>query len=219
MRNGAGRAYAMVAIIAAFVAAVAVFATGKHALHLAINRIGDPRWDALFAYGTHLADGWMAVGIGLVFLFIRWRWFLLLACSVAGSALITQFLKHTFFSDADRPFMALAQMPGLRLVPGVEMLHHNSFPSGHSTCAFSLCAVLALVSGKRWVGAGLAALAVLLALSRVYLSQHYTEDVLCGGVIGLGTTWLVQRWLYESPFATKPWLDKAWVPWRSRRHQ
>ena len=130
-----------------------------------------------------------------------------MAASVLGSSIIAQLLKRTLFADVDRPSMFMDGMPGLRLLPGVEMLHHNSFPSGHSTCAFSMCFVAAVLIGRPVPAAFLALSAGLLALTRVYLSQHFTEDVLCGAVIGTGTAWLAYRWLYTSSFAKKEWLE------------
>ena len=186
---------------------IAVLFNGHFELHAAINRWTGQALDPLFKYGTHLADGLIPTAFGLAFLFIRWRWFLLVAVSVLGSSIIAQLLKRTLFADVDRPSMFLDGMPGLRLVPGVEMLHHNSFPSGHSTCAFSMCFVAAVLIGRPVPAAFLALLAGLLAFSRVHLSQHFTEDVLCGAVIGTCTAWLAYRWLYTSTFAKKQWLE------------
>jgi membrane-associated phospholipid phosphatase len=209
MRDRSMRIFLVVASLLALPTFIAVLLNGHLELHAAINRWTTPALDPLFKYGTYLADGLIPTAFGLVFLFIRWRWFLLVAASVLGSSIIAQLLKHLFFADVDRPSMFLADMAGLRLVPGVEMLHHNSFPSGHSTCAFSMCFVAAVLIGRPLPAALLALLAGLLAFSRVYLSQHFTEDVLCGAVIGTGTAWLAYRWLYSSAFAQRPWLDRS----------
>ena len=55
----------------------------------------------------------------------------------------------------------------------------------------------------------LALLAAGLGLSRIYLSQHFTEDVVAGATIGTLTAYLVYRWLYVSPFASRSWLDRS----------
>lgn len=207
MRDRAVWTYVAVVVLMIMPSLVLVIFNGHLELHAAINRITSPGLDPLFKYGTHLADGLVPTAFGIVFLFIRWRWFLAVAASVLGSSIIVQLLKHSFFSDVDRPSMFLEGMPGLRLVQGVEMLHHNSFPSGHSTCAFSMCFVAAVLFGRPWIAAALAILAGLLAFSRIYLSQHFVEDVLCGAIIGTGTSWLVYWWLYRSAFAQRSWLD------------
>ena len=209
MRDRSARIFLAATLSLALPVVIVVLCTDQLALHTRINRFHAPWADAVFANGTHLADGWVSVGIGLVLLFVRWRWFLLFAISTAGSAFVAQFLKHVFFADHDRPSMFMGAMPDLRLVPGVEMLHNNSFPSGHSTCAFSMCFAVAVIIGRRGPAAALAMLASVLAFSRVYLSQHFTEDVLCGAFIGTGTGWLVYHWVCVSAFAKKNWLERS----------
>ena len=67
----------------------------------------------------------------------------------------------------------------------------TSFPSGHTTVAFAVSAVLAERIGNPWVGAGLYALASLTALSRMYHTKHWASDVVLGGAIGAGAGLLV----------------------------
>lgn len=209
MRDRSVQNFLSVVSVLALPVFIAVLLNGHLELHAALNRWTTPALDPIFKYGTHLADGLVPTAFGLVFLFIRWRWFLLVAASVLGSSIVAQVLKHTLFADVDRPSMFLGGMPGLRLVPGVEMLHHNSFPSGHSTCAFSMCFVAAVLIGRPLPAALLAVLAGLLAFTRVYLSQHFTEDVLCGAAIGTCTAWFAYWWLYRGSFSQKRWLDRS----------
>ena len=209
MRDRSVQTFLSVVLVMAVPVFMAVLLYGHLELHAAINRWTSASLDPLFKYGTHLADGLVPTAFGLVFLFVRWRWFLMVAVSVLGSSIIAQVLKHTLFADVDRLSTFLAGMPGLRLVPELEMLHHNSFPSGHSTCAFSMCCVAAVLIGRPVPAALFAVLAGLLAFSRVYLSQHFTEDVLCGAMIGTGTGWFAYWWLYRSAFSQRPWLDRS----------
>ena len=57
-----------------------------------------------------------------------------------------------------------------------------SFPSGHSTTAFSVAGVLFLTSSSLFVP--FFALATLIATSRIYLGVHYPSDVIAGAVLG-----------------------------------
>lgn len=57
-----------------------------------------------------------------------------------------------------------------------------AFPSGHSALAFATATVLAARFSNPVFFYGIA---VLVALSRVYLGVHYTTDVVAGGLIGL----------------------------------
>lgn len=59
-----------------------------------------------------------------------------------------------------------------------------SFPSGHATIAFAMATVLSRVE-PRWK-LWLYLVATLIALSRVFLGQHYPLDVLAGSLLGWG---------------------------------
>lgn len=61
----------------------------------------------------------------------------------------------------------------------------QSFPSGHSTVAFSLAAALAEETGEPWVAVVGYGGAVLVGWSRVYDDKHWTSDVVAGALIGI----------------------------------
>jgi lipopolysaccharide/colanic/teichoic acid biosynthesis glycosyltransferase len=62
---------------------------------------------------------------------------------------------------------------------------------------------LALISNRKWLGSVYFLLAVLAGFSRVYLSQHFVEDVLLGSLIGTGITLIVVSYMQS-----KTWDDK-----------
>ncbi|MEJ7660925.1 MAG: phosphatase PAP2 family protein [Hymenobacter sp.] len=69
-----------------------------------------------------------------------------------------------------------------------------------------------LVKDKRW-GYVFLLLAALAAYSRVYLAQHFVEDVFAGSILGTGLTLALLAWLV-------PYLDRhprGWHQWRLRR--
>jgi membrane-associated phospholipid phosphatase len=106
----------------------------------------------------------------------------------------------------DRPGVFLDQMPDLHLVPGVELYHHFSFPSGHTATAFTILLLTGLITKKRWVSFILVWLACIAGFSRVYLSQHFLEDVLAGSLIGLFSA-LFFYWYFQG--MNRHWLDKS----------
>ena len=61
-------------------------------------------------------------------------------------------------------------------------LSDYSFPSGHTTVAFTGAVVLWHINHIFGVGAFL--FAVMIAFSRIYLAVHYITDVLAGAMIG-----------------------------------
>ena len=88
----------------------------------------------------------------------------------------------------------------------------KSFPSGHSTSAFSVFLLLTILSSKKSWGYFLLLLAVATAYSRVYLAQHFVEDVYAGSLLGTILTLVVTSWF-------QPWLDahpQPWHRWRLR---
>lgn len=188
---------------------LAAAGNGKLPLHAAMNSFHAPWLDALFKGLTLLADGWVPTALALAALFMgTWRSFLLLGLGSGLSAIITQVLKRFVFDHMDRPSMFRDALIGMPWVDGVELHAHHSFPSGHSTAAFSMCFALAILAGRRQWAVPLALLAALMAHSRIYLSQHFLQDTLAGATIGTLTAFGVYRALYRSRFASREWLAK-----------
>ena len=75
----------------------------------------------------------------------------------------------------------------------------GSFPSGHTTLAFSIAAMLWLLtreSKDRWLGIIAWPLASLVGLSRIYRGVHWPTDVMAGaclGTLGSSIIWLAFR--------------------------
>ncbi len=67
-----------------------------------------------------------------------------------------------------------------------------SFPSGHTGSVFAVAAVMIAWMPKRW-GIPAFLLAILIALSRLYVGVHYPTDVLAGAIIGLMTAAVARR--------------------------
>jgi membrane-associated phospholipid phosphatase len=72
-----------------------------------------------------------------------------------------------------------------------------SFPSGHSVTAFALAFVLSRVYPR--YASLFYGLAVLVAISRVYLAKHFPSDVVAGAAVGILAGWIVCRVAAFSP--------------------
>ena len=60
----------------------------------------------------------------------------------------------------------------------------GSYPSGHALRALFLATVIASQASRRWVRVGVVVLAALISLSRVYVGEHYSDEVIGGGLAG-----------------------------------
>ncbi|GAF06145.1 phosphatase PAP2 family protein [Paenibacillus pini] len=76
-----------------------------------------------------------------------------------------------------RPYMAMPETNTFR-----NPLSDHSFPSGHTTAAFSL-ALPFIMAHPEWAALFLP-LSLIVGFSRIYLGLHYPSDVLAGAVIG-----------------------------------
>ena len=73
------------------------------------------------------------------------------------------------------------------VLPFLEAPTPFSFPSGH------VARVAFLVGALRWPAALSAALVVVMALTRIYLGEHWPSDVLGGWLLGYGIAALTSR--------------------------
>lgn len=165
--------------------------------------------DLFFKYFTRMGEEpayFLALG-GLLFLGYRHA----LAIPFLGLTVsVLSFLSKAFFAH-DRPaafFKKLGILDQLHLVDGVYLNSGaNSFPSGHSMSAFALYTFLALcLPRKRWAALGLFAMALLVGLSRIYLAQHFFEDVYLGAIMGV----LIALMMYYAHYRSQaPWLNRS----------
>ena len=188
-----------------------IFTTTQLGLHHSINQyVGNKFFDLFFKYITHLGDGLFLVFVAIVILFFDIKKSIVLLLCYAISGGFTQFLKEVFFNFEMRPFFYYSFHDfHLKIVEGVEMHSQNSFPSGHATAAFCLFTFLSFFAKKNSQKLALIFIAFIVAFSRVYLSQHFIEDVTAGSLIGLFfTTLLLYTFYHFNIFFKLNYLEK-----------
>lgn len=163
---------------------------------IAVEWIARHKTPALVAFMRNVSrwgDWYSHVAVGAVLAAIAYargnrRWFrvflvMLLACAIAG--VVTRVVKVS--TGRARPSVrADAGWHGPRLAS-----KYNAFPSGHTASSTAFFAALAFASPR--IGLALLPIPLLIALSRMYVGAHHPSDVVCAGVLGVLTAWLVWR--------------------------
>jgi len=171
-------------------------------LFLAVNRLHHDVADQIFMVITHLGDWPVTILIAFVFLFINWRHSLVLVSTMLYTGFFTQVIKALV--KHPRPFVYFENLEPIYTIKDYVLQNSLSFPSGHTTCVFSLAITLSYLFASQRTRPWLFLTALITALSRVYLSQHFFKDLLAGSMIGtffaLHLIWLFERtkWYHSS---------------------
>ncbi len=135
--------------------------------------------DVFFSFITHFGDAgifWIGVGI-LLLCFKKTRkagFCLLIAISIGflvSNLILKPWVARTRPYDINTAITLLIGKPS-----------DFSFPSGHTTA--SIASALAILYHHKKAGISALILAILIALSRLYLYVHFPTDVLVGALVG-----------------------------------
>jgi membrane-associated phospholipid phosphatase len=160
----------------------------KGVIELQLNTYHHPVLDEFFAAITHLGDGLILIIPILLFIFHKYCYLALLAISSVIHLVLVHIGKKWIFHGMPRPAEFFKDVPFYE-VPGIQLHHWGSFPSGHTTTAFMLASFFYLVLPKKMkVHALLMGIAFTVGLSRVYLMQHFLVDIWAGAILGNGST-------------------------------
>ncbi len=110
---------------------------------------------------------------------------LVIAASELTAALVSTSLKYAI--DRPRPFETYY------FIVKKSDAGSPSFPSGHTSAAFSAAASLSFNFPKWYVIAPSFLWAASVGYSRMELGVHYPTDVLAGALIGTGSAWLAWK--------------------------
>ena len=172
----------------ACVVSVFLLIYGKENSFLVINKYNSPEFDYVFKFWTYLGHGIIWVPLFAYVLLFRRDYLISILAALIICTALTQVLKRVVFWNDFRPIVVLANK--VRVIPGYYMNREHSFPSGHTSTAFTLALLLAsIVKRNIWVYV-FPLIAFFVGYSRVYLAQHFVTDVLAGIFVGIVSAYL-----------------------------
>ena len=156
--------------------------------------------DVFFTYWTLLGEAYPYLLVALFFYFYKKDKQNAAKIVLTGIVLliVSSILKELF--NFPRPVNFLNQMnlsATFNFVKGIDIhTGGTSFPSGHTASAFALWGLTAFQFSKnKGLQIGLFVTASLVGVSRVYLTQHFPQDVLFGSAIGLAIALVMEYYL------------------------
>lgn len=190
---------------------------GNESVFLSVNGANHPVLDVFFKYFTHLGDGLFFVAVIILLLFVQIRYALLGLIIYICSSQIAQFLKRIVFPNQARPRKYFEGIQELHFVDGVTVHNMMSFPSGHTTSAFALAFFAYYLVEKRLgpISASVILVAAsVVAYSRMYLAQHFFQDIFMGALIGVFTAILCIYFVEKSQWYNRSRMKNPLQNWK-----
>jgi membrane-associated phospholipid phosphatase len=181
----------------------------KEDIYFFINNLHFAAGDIVFPYLTELGNITTVAVLCLLLTFVSYKSSLLLLTSQIVTSLVNFPLKDLFLAPRPKLYFDGSIRP-IYYVPNVEVLsNHFSFPSGHTVCAFTSALVLTYISPRRRYGYLYLIGALLVAYSRMYMSQHFFEDVTAGSFVAVTVTFLWLSWFNKRKFLQQDWWNRS----------
>ncbi len=180
------------ALVLSFFSGISVlvlsFFVGKSNLFLLLNGNGGIYLDSFFKWLTHAGEELLWI-LFFFFLLLKKKQYLPIYFSnLVISTFLVQICKRVLLPNSARPVELLAEKAAeIHTVIGVNVHHWGSFPSGHTSSAFTLWLMICYIFPSRitiFIGF---LLALGVGYSRIYLAQHFPIDVGAGMIIAAFT--------------------------------
>jgi membrane-associated phospholipid phosphatase len=171
----------------------------REVIYFAVNSRNSAWADYIAPYITDIGNGWTIIILAVIWSLFNLRGAFLIATSYGITSILVQIVKRIV--DAPRPKLYFYdQLSHIHFVKGMYVDTFDSFPSGHSVTAFSAAvAITYLCKNKSWAVL-LLLIAVMVGCSRMYLSEHFFEDVVAGSIMGVVVTVFWITWLDNKKF-------------------
>ncbi len=162
---------------------------------------------------THLGDKgalWILITLALLCFRKTRRLGIMCGIAMACGLVVTNLVIKNWVARV-RPYEVI---PGLNCIVGLA--DDWSFPSGHTTNSLACGWVLFRKAPKRWQRVCALVMAILIALSRLYVGIHYPTDVLGGAVIGICSACL-SMWLFPKIEKRFPKIKRLYKKPRAKK--
>jgi membrane-associated phospholipid phosphatase len=159
--------------------------------------------DLFFMIYTNIGDGLYSIGLFLLLVWFRKPlsgWEIVITFILAG--LMVQVLKYVF--PMPRPQTLLENTGYPYFIHGFTHVGTASFPSGHTATAFGTVTILSIFTKNKKISLLYLLAAILVGYSRIYLGQHFLQDVLGGALVGVPVALMVYFVIDNHP----SWIEK-----------
>lgn len=173
-----------------------------------------PFLNTFFIRATQYGEGIGYLLFGLIYLFIRYRYTILLGLTAGFVGIFAAIFKNIFQHPRPKPyFTKLGQDISDIAVAGQPLLESqiSSFPSGHTMSGFAFFTILAILSKQNGLKILCLVFAILVGLSRVYLVHHFLEDILLGSFFGVLIAFGLQYFHLKLDFEKDVWWNRKFV--------
>lgn len=147
-----------------------------------IQNLRSPGMDKLMVDITTLGNASL-IWIAFIIVFISTREYkqmgkLMIIAFIANIIIVNLLLKNIV--GRTRPY---EYVKGIELL--VPALSDGSFPSGHSSYAFTMATIIIIMARGSLLKVFVGILAILISFSRLYLYVHFPTDVIAGSIVGI----------------------------------
>ena len=172
-------------------------------IYFAVNGVYSNWADYSAPYITDIGDGITIIIVSALLALFSYRNAFLLISSYAMTSVTAQILKYSFNLPRPKAYFS-NELEKIHFVKDLYVLSVHSFPSGHTVTAFSAAVVITYLGKNKMAAVLLLVVAIAVGYSRMYLSQHFFEDVLAGSAIGVMVTILWLSWIDRRKFINSP---------------
>lgn len=173
-----------------------------------------PFLDNFFGFATTLGEAIVYTLLIIGFLFVRYRYSILIFSAAAFAGVSGAVFKAIFRFPRPKPYFANMGIDISDIAVNGHDLYNSqvsSFPSGHTISAFTLFTVLALLCRNVYLKISLLLVAVTIGVSRIYLVHHFLEDVLLGSFIGICIGLMIMMIHNSFPVNKDIWYNRSLI--------